>query len=121
MTINTLIQRIKTQPNDVSFNEVMDIIASHYQYTPTRFTNGIEGHQVINEAGTNEGSCKIFAFAKLNNLSKQETLACFGSYYRDDVLDHPDGTDHGNIRSFIHHGWAGIHFDQPALTAKANC
>ena len=116
MTINTLIQQVKTQPNDVSFNEVIHVITEHYTYTPTRFSNGIADNNVINEAGTNEGSCKIFAFAKLNNLNKAETLACFGSYYRDDVLNHPDSTDHANIRSFMRHGWPGIHFDQLALT-----
>ena len=118
MTVNTLIEKIRSTPDAVEFNEVIDCIAAHYNYSPTRFTNGADGDVVINEAGTNEGSCKIFAFAQLNALSKEETLACFGRYYREDVLRDPEGTDHANIRTFMHHGQEGIRFDSPALTGK---
>ena len=64
----------------------METIEANYDFTPVRFTNGT----VVNEAGTNSGSCKLFSFAKLHQLSKEETLACFGDYYRVDVLQHPD-------------------------------
>ncbi|NNF96141.1 MAG: hypothetical protein HKM94_04340 [Halobacteria archaeon] len=47
-----------------------------------------------------------------------ETLACFGKYYREDVLQHPQGTDHLNIRTFMRHGWSGIQFEYPALTPR---
>lgn len=43
-------------------------------------------------------------FFCLNHLDEDSTLACFGSYYRDDVLKFPDGTDHGNIRRFMRDG-----------------
>ncbi|MEP1447388.1 MAG: HopJ type III effector protein [Paraglaciecola sp.] len=46
---------------------------------------------MINQAGTNEGSCKIFYFSKLQKLTENQTLALFGSYYRDDVLANPKG------------------------------
>ena len=118
MSANSLLDKIKIQPEIVGFDEVMAFIADHYTYTPTRFVNGAGDDKVVNEAGTNEGSCKIFAFARLNGLSDQETLTCFGSYYRDDVLAHPNGQDHANIRTFMRHGWAGIHFDGDALVAK---
>ena len=118
MTVNTLIEKIRSRPDSVGFNEVIDCIAEHYAYTPARFSNGLNGDAVVNEAGTNEGSCKIFAFAQLNGLNEAETLACFGHYYREDVLQHPDASDHANIRSFIRHGWTGIHFDSPALTGR---
>lgn len=118
MTVETLLSQLQSSPESVEFSDVMNTIAAHYDYTPTRFTNGIGDGQAINEAGTNEGSCKIFAFAQLNQLSTEQTLACFGSYYRDDVLKHPEGTDHGNIRNFIKHGWEGVNFDGQALTAK---
>lgn len=118
MSTEALIQKIKTRPNEVSFNEVIESITSTYNYIPSRFCNGLANDQVINEAGANEGSCKIFAFAKLNELNDQQTLNCFGNYYRNDVLNHPDGDDHANIRTFIRHGWAGIHFEQDALAAK---
>jgi len=73
---------------------------------------------VINEAGNNEGSCKIFAFGQLARLSEAETLTCFGQYYRDDVLNNPHSNDHANIRMFIKYGWQGINFDSEALIKK---
>ena len=118
MSVNTLIEKIRSAPDTVEFNEVIDCIAEHYEYTPTRFINGSSDDAVINEAGTNEGSCKIFAFAQLNKLNKAETLACFGRYYREDVLRDPEGTDHANIRTFMRHGPEGIRFDSPALTGR---
>lgn len=92
----------------------MTVIDKHYDFTPTSFNNG----EVINGVGTNEGSCKIFAFAQLNNLSETETLALFGRYYRDDVLGHPAAEDHANIRNFILDGWLGIHFEHAPLVEK---
>ena len=118
MQVAEMLEQIKNNPKDVSFEEVMSVIGENYDYQPVAFTNGIEGDQVINKAGDNEGSCRIFAFAKLNNLDESETLACFGTYYRNDVLKNEEGTDHSNIRTFIRHGWAGIHFDEPALVPK---
>lgn len=115
MTPSELITLIKTNPQAVNFKDVIATIDAHYSYTPTRFINGIGDKAVINEAGKNEGSCKIIAFAKLNGLSKEETLACFGHYYRDDVLRHPDNTDHANIRNFMKTGWDGIRFERSAL------
>ena len=115
MEINELITFIKTQQDKVEFDVVINTIDNNYRYTPCHFSNGDKDHKLINEAGTNEGSCKIFAFAKLNNLDKDETLACFGKYYREDVLAHPEKNDHGNIRSFMIYGWNGIHFKKLAL------
>lgn len=118
MTVNALLEKIRSAPDTIEFNEVIDCIAAHYDYSPTRFSNGSGDDAAINEAGTNEGSCKIFAFAQLNGLNEAETLACFGKYYREDVLQHPDGSDHANIRNFMRHGWAGIQFDGTALITK---
>ena len=95
----------------VEFEEVMKVIAENYQYTPSRFVNGIDGDCIVNEAGANEGSHKIFTFAKLNNLTEKQTLACFGKYYREDVLLNPDGQDHQNIRTFMKYGWQGVNLD----------
>jgi hypothetical protein len=116
--LKELLQRIKTQADSVSFAEVMAIIDSHYDYQPSGFDNGCNDDMVHNPAGSNEGSCKIFAFARLNHLDAAQTLACFGDYYRIDVLASPDGTDHGNIRHFIRHGWAGIRFEQFPLNPR---
>ncbi len=75
MTLDALTAELKQQP--VDFKTVMQTIDSHYDFTPTRFQNG----EQVNEADTNNGSCKIFAFAKLNGLSEQATLNAFGDFY----------------------------------------
>ncbi len=111
-----LLAQIKLQEKNVAFEQVMPVIKENYHYQPTLFTNG----ELINEAGTNEGSCKIFYFAQLNELSQQQTLACFGRYYREDVLANPAGSDHGNIRNFIKTGWQGVEFKNAALQPLAN-
>lgn len=114
MQLQQLLEQLTTDINRIEFSQVIDTIAVHYDYQPVAFRNG----DVINEAGTNEGSCKIFAFAQLHQLTVNQTLACFGNYYRLDVLGSPEGNDHQNIRQFSIHGWEGIHFEQPALTAR---
>ncbi len=114
MNITTLINKIKTSPLEISFDEVITVIEASYNYQATSFTNG----DLINEAGSNVGSCKIFAFAQLNQLGSTETLACFGDYYRKDVLGNPTGSDHANIRNFMQSGWNGIQFDQQPLRPK---
>lgn len=114
MTLSSFLQQLKTSPQTIEFNTVMNIINENYVYTPVTFNNG----QLVNAAGTNEGSCKIFAFAQLHNLSEQQTLACFGKFYRDDVLLHPNSDDHGNIRTFIKQGWQGISFTADALIKR---
>jgi hypothetical protein len=107
MSIEELLLCLRNQPETIEFDQVMAVIARHYNYTPTAFSSG----EVNNPAGSNEGSCKLFAFAQLQSLSEVETLALFGRYYRDDVLGNPAGDDHANIRNFILDGWLGIRFD----------
>ena len=114
MTLEIFLAKLHKEPLAIEFGEAMTIIDSYYDYTPTGFLNG----ELYNEAGKNEGSCKLFAFAQLNDLTEAQTLACFGAYYREDVLQHPEGDNHANIRNFIHAGWAGVRFDNLALTAK---
>ena len=114
MSVTELLTLLKSDPSAIQFKQVIELIEESYDYMPTRFVNG----SVVNEAGTNEGSCKIFAFAELNGLSEPETLALFGHYYRDDVLGNPDGSDHGNIRNFMISGWSGVKFDSKALLEK---
>ncbi|HNP02075.1 MAG TPA: HopJ type III effector protein, partial [Agitococcus sp.] len=103
----------KLRNKDVDFEDTIHVINTLYDYQPTRFANGITT-VVMNEAGQNEGSCRIFAFALLNNLNEQETLACFGRFYQE-VLNDPQGSGHGNIRNFMRDGWAGISFEGKAL------
>lgn len=117
LTPAQLLERIATQPDRVEFDDVQATIAAHYRYTPTRFTNGSGADPVENAAGTNEGSCRIFAFAKLHQLSEEATLTCFGRFYREEVLGDPTGSNHANIRRFMRDGWAGIAFDGEPLQA----
>ena len=115
MTVDELIEKINTDPESINFTEVINTIEKNHYYTPTRFRNGTGKQATTNEAGTNEGSCKIFAFGKLHKLNEQQTLACFGKYYREDVLGHPENDDHANIRNFMLYGWEGIEFEGEAL------
>ena len=100
----------------VSFDETIAVITENYHYQPTEFSNGLNQQLLVNQAGTNEGSCKIFAFARLNDLDQQQTLNLFGDYYRLDVLNDPNGTGHQNIRNFMQYGWDGVSFKGVALT-----
>jgi len=119
MSVELFIKKLSNRPNEIAFSETMALIGNYFDYTPSRFTNGVGDNQAVNEAGTNEGSCKIFALGKLLQLTEAQTLNCFGDYYRVDVLQHPGGSDHANIRNFMVHGWDGIAFDNVALQAKA--
>lgn len=114
MDLNAFLIALKSKPEAVEFEETMAVIDGHYDFEPTAFKNG----DTENEAGQNNGSCKIFAFGQLNDLSVEQTLACFGKFYRVDVLEFPENTDHQNIRNFIQNGWSGIQFSQPALALK---
>jgi hypothetical protein len=114
MAIAEFIVELKKNPTTVSFTDVINLIDTYYDFTPVTFTNG----NVINEAGTNSGSCKLFSFAQIHQLTQQETLYCFGDYYRNDVLLHPNETNHANIRNFIQTGWEGIQFKAQALLLK---
>ena len=116
MSLEAFLQTIRTG-TPVSFQDTIAVIAEHYVYQPTELSNGLD-QPVISQPGQNEGSCKIFAFAQIHHLSVSETLSLFGDYYRIDVLQHPDATDHQNIRRFMQDGWAGIVFQGKALVAK---
>ncbi len=104
--LNEYLEKVKNSQETLEFNELMGLIDSHYIFTPTEFSNG----NIINQAEQNQGSCKLFYFAKLHNLNQQQTLACFGAYYRQDVLENPDADNHQNIRNFMQYGWDGIKF-----------
>lgn len=119
-SIEQFLQRIKSTPDEITFEETIAVIEAHYDYTPTAFRNGLGADAVFNAAGTNAGSCRIFAFARLHDLTVEQTLACFGRFYREDVLGNPGGIDHANIRTFMRDGWAGISFEGEPLSARAD-
>ena len=112
--LDAFIQQLNERPETLVFNDTMAVIDELYEFSPCQFSNG----EQINEAGQNSGSCKLFAFAKLQNFDPQQTLNCFGQYYRNDVLEHPEGQDHQNIRNFISSGWDGISFEGTALSPR---
>lgn len=114
MNLNIFLQKLNSTPNDIAFSDAMAIIEAIYDFSPAAFKNG----ELNNEQGQNSGSCKLFAFAQMQGLNPQQTLACFGAYYRDDVLTHPEGNDHQNIRNFMKTGWTGIKFSTSPLKPK---
>ncbi len=114
MILSDFLTQLNQMPETIEFTDTMAVIDELYDFTPVRFHNG----GFINEVGDNLGSCKLLTFAKLHRLNEAEVLACFGAYYRDDVLQHPDNKDHQNIRHFMQTGWQGVRFDALALTKK---
>ena len=114
--MNTIefLEKLKQTPEAITFAETIATVESNYEFTPTAFKNGNQH----NGAGENSGSCKVFAFAKIQQLTQAETLACFGAYYFEEVLGNPEGTNHKNIRNFIEFGWNGIQFEGDALSQK---
>ena len=114
MNTTSFLEKLKSTPEAVSFAETIAVIEENYTFTPTAFQNGLQH----NAAGENSGSCKLFAFAKIQQLTEAETLACFGAYYTEEVLGDPSGTNHQNIRNFMKTGWNGIQFEGEALQLK---
>ena len=90
MSIHSFLQKVKQTPKEISFTETIAVIEENYDFTPTQFKIG----PTLNEANQNNGSCKVFSFAQLNVFSKEETLALFGAFYREDVLGNPEGEDY---------------------------
>jgi len=117
MTLANLLSILAQHPETLQFIDIITTIDQSYTFTPTAFQNGPQR----NDPGQNSGSCKIFGFAKLHALNEQQTLHCFGDYYRRDVLENPHGNDHLNIRSFMDSGWSGVAFEgEPLKTIKRN-
>lgn len=114
MTLEAFKKKLKNTPNTIEFSDTMAVIESNYNFTPTAFKNG----DLQNKAGENSGSCKLFSFAKLQGFTNEETLACFGKFYFDDVLQDENGTGHQNIRNFMKTGFQGLVFQGNALSAK---
>jgi hypothetical protein len=96
------------------FADTLAFVAAHYDYQPQAFRNG----ELENAAGENEGSCKTLGLAKLEGLGDRQALLAFGEHYRS-VLAAPKGRDHGNIRSLMSHGLAGVTFAGPPLSRKS--
>lgn len=114
MTIKEFVTKLKNNPKQLIFSETMSVIENNYVFTPTAFKNG----DLQNSDAENLGSSKVFSFALKQQLTKEETLACFGQYYFKDVLENPNGTDHQNIRNFMNTGFEGLIFEDETLVEK---
>lgn len=109
--VQELLTRLEN--GQAKFSDVIAYIDAHYIHTPTAFTNGKQH----NAATENQGSAKVFSFAKLNTLTPEQTLQLFAEHYQS-VLATPDAVDHQNIRQFMQNGWDGVKFESDALKAK---
>lgn len=114
MKLEVFKAKLKESPESIEFTETMAVVEDNYNFKPTAFKNGA----LHNESGQNSGSCKVFAFAIEQGLTKEETLACFGKYYFDEVLNDMEGNGHQNIRNFMKSGFEGIAFEAIALKKK---
>jgi hypothetical protein len=114
MELKDFIEKLNNSAVNITFEETIAVIEQNYIFSPTAFQNGSQ----YNNIGENSGSCKLFAFGLLQKLSSIQMLSCFGSYYFEEVLGNPEGTNHQNIRNFIKTGWDGITFEGEALSEK---
>ncbi|MGF1719335.1 HopJ type III effector protein [Vibrio kyushuensis] len=114
MELNLFVDELNQATDAIEFEQTMAVIEQNFEFTPTAFNNG----KTVNLENQNNGSCKIFALGKLLDLSVEQTLACFGRFYREDVLQNPENDDHQNIRNFMVSGWEGVTFEGEALKAK---
>jgi hypothetical protein len=106
---------VEMDAENLTFEEVMEVIDTHYESQLLEFKNG----DMINQQGENEGSAKLLSYAALSGMDKDTTLKLWGQYYRE-VLKDPDGSSHQNIRNFMKYGWEGVPFENGiALTRKA--
>ena len=110
------LEKVRRMPERVEFEDTIAVIEANYAFSPCAFDNG----DVHNAAGQNNGSCRILAFAQMQGMAEGEALACFGRYYREDVLKHPQNQDHANIREFMRKGWAGLNWHGTPLVARTS-
>jgi hypothetical protein len=108
-----IVEQLKNTPEELVFSNVIAYIDEHYEFTPTKFTNG----NTVNEANQNNGSCKFSVLPKSTNFLQKRRFYYLASF-TEDVLKNPEGTDHQNIRNFMKFGWEGIVFEGEALKKK---
>jgi hypothetical protein len=56
--------------DNLKFEEVMEIIDTHYEVGLIEFKNG----DIVNKQGENEGSAKLLSYAALSEMDKETTL-----------------------------------------------
>ncbi|MGV6810259.1 MAG: HopJ type III effector protein [bacterium] len=114
LSLETFLNQLQTEPQTIKFDDTIAVIKRYYHVKPCAFRNG----DIDNQVGENKGSCQLLAFAHLHNLSESQTLACFGDYYREEVLGDLLGDSHQNIRQFMKYGWDGVEFSDAVLVEK---
>ena len=102
--MSKLVEQIKNK-EIIVFNDLIALIDKEYDYQNSAFKNG----DIENSKDENQGSGKVFYFAKKCNLDKEQTLYCFGEHYQN-VLANPDLDNHQNIRNFMVYGWDKLQF-----------
>ena len=65
MSLDAFLEKLKTSPETITFDDTLAIIEKTYVFKETEFLNG----DTHNAVGQNNGSCKIFAFGAMNNLT----------------------------------------------------
>jgi len=113
-SLQQLLGAVYERPESLIFSQVLDAIATEFDFSPSAFTNG----ELKNSAEQNQGSCQVLSFAHQAGLSQTHTLSLFAEHYRA-VLADPTGTNHANIRQFIERGWRGVSFAQTPLTKRS--
>jgi len=109
MKLDAFLKKLNDDPEAVTFDEALATVGEHYRLTPCGYT--LAG--VRFDVDQVHRSCQLYAFGILHKLSKEQTLACFGEHYREDVLKHPQGSDHQTVRLFMQVGWEGLKLDSP--------
>ncbi|MEA3300370.1 MAG: HopJ type III effector protein [Pseudomonadota bacterium] len=105
--------RLAIQRQDHPFAATLAFVDQWFDYSPSAFSNG----PVSNAADQNQGSCKVFALARLLDLDRDEALRCFGEHYRE-VLATPDADNHRNLRQLQAAGLDAVAFDAFPLRRK---
>ena len=113
-SLQQLLEAVYERPESLIFSQVLGVIATEFDVSPSAFTNG----GIHNSAEQNQGSCQILGFAHQAGLSQAHTLKLFAEHYRA-VLADPTGTNHANIRQFIERGWRGVSFAQAPLAKRS--
>lgn len=107
--IKMTIEELKNRP----FSEIITHIDEKFNHTPTAFINGA----LRNESDQNQGSAKVLFYAKIKQMSKEDTLKLFAEHY-EAVLNDANETSHQNIRNFMNSGFDGLVFEGVVLTEK---
>ena len=61
---------VEMNADDLKFEEVIELIDTHYEYGLVEFKNG----DIVNKQGENEGSAKLLSYAALAGMDKETTL-----------------------------------------------